>query len=83
MTLAVVQPEVAVFPVADNSVDLDVVRLVAEGLRRLDRRATALIVLTRDARLVGAVEADQKWRLHEGRLTGRVRADDDDVTPTA
>jgi Fe-S cluster assembly ATP-binding protein len=82
LTLAVLRPDVAVFPVGDDGVDLDVVRLLVHGLQHIDRAATALVLLTRDARLAQTLPADQKWHLLEGRCVGPVgdadHADDDD-----
>jgi Fe-S cluster assembly ATP-binding protein len=70
LTLAVVRPEAAVFPVSDGDVDLDVVRLLVNGLEHIDRSGTALVLLTADERLAQTLPADQKGMLREGRLVG-------------
>jgi Fe-S cluster assembly ATP-binding protein len=71
LTLAVLRPAVAVFPVGDSEVDLDAVRLLVKGLESIDRRATALVVLTVDDRLASELPADQKWIVEDGVLGSR------------
>jgi len=70
LTLAVLRPPVAVFPVGDTDVDLDAVRLLVTGLARIDRSATALVILTTDMRLAQQLPADQKWQLDQGTIVG-------------
>lgn len=70
LTLAVLRPAVAIVPVGDSEVDLDAVRLLATGLQRIDRSATALVVLTSDDRLARVLPADQKWAIDEGTVVG-------------
>jgi Fe-S cluster assembly ATPase SufC len=70
LTLSVLRPRVAVFPVGDTDVDLDAVRLLVTGLTRIERAATALVILTTDARLARELPADQKWELQQGTIVG-------------
>jgi len=68
LTLAVLRPAVAIFPVGDSEVDLDAVRLLVNGLNSIDRRSTALVILTADDRLAVALPADQKWTVEDGTI---------------
>jgi len=76
LTLAVLRPPIAVFPVGDEDVYLDAVRLLVTGLQSIDLTKTALVILTTDDRLARELPADQKWALNDGTIVGPLKSSD-------
>lgn len=68
LTLAVVCPAVAIFPVSDAAVDLDAVRLLVAGLKHITRDQTGVVLVTCDARLTRELVADRKLTFEAGRV---------------
>jgi Fe-S cluster assembly ATP-binding protein len=68
LTLGVVRPAVAIFPVGDTDVDLDAVRLLVEGLQKVERGETGVVLVTCDERLTQELAADQKLLFEAGQV---------------
>ena len=80
LTLGVVRPLVAIFPVSDAELDLDAVRLLVAGLHQVERGPTAVVLLTRDERLTQELLADQKFVFEAGQVVASIANEPTDTT---
>jgi Fe-S cluster assembly ATP-binding protein len=68
LQLAVLQPTLAILDETDSGLDIDALRVVAQGVNRLRRADNAMILVTHYQRLLQYVEPDHVHVLFEGRI---------------
>jgi Fe-S cluster assembly ATP-binding protein len=73
LQMAVLDPELAVLDETDSGLDIDALRIVAQGINRLRRPDNAIILVTHYQRILNYVEPDYVHILYQGRI---VRAGD-------
>jgi Fe-S cluster assembly ATP-binding protein len=66
--LAVLEPKLAVLDETDSGLDIDALRLVAEGVNALRAKNRAFVVITHYQRLLNHIEPDRVHVLSEGRI---------------
>ena len=66
--MAVLDPKLAVLDVTDSGLDIDALRIVAEGVNKLKRPDNAAIVITHYQRLLNYIVPDFVHVLFDGRL---------------
>lgn len=66
--MAVLDPCLAVLDETDSGLDIDALKIVAEGVNRLRRPDTAQIVITHYQRLLDYIVPDQVHVLYDGRI---------------
>lgn len=66
--MAVLQPRLAVLDETDSGLDIDALRVVAEGVNKLRGKENAQIVITHYQRLLDYIVPDYVHVLHDGRL---------------
>jgi Fe-S cluster assembly ATP-binding protein len=73
--MAVLEPSLAVLDETDSGLDIDALRLVAEGVNRLRDPARAMIVVTHYQRLLEHIVPDRVHVLADGRIAASGDAD--------
>lgn len=73
--MAVLEPMLAILDETDSGLDIDALRLVAEGVNRLRRGDRAMIVVTHYQRLLDYIVPDRVHVLADGRITASGGAD--------
>jgi Fe-S cluster assembly ATP-binding protein len=73
--MAVLEPALAVLDETDSGLDIDALRLVAEGVNRLRDPGRAMIVVTHYQRLLDHIVPDQVHVLADGRIAASGKAD--------
>jgi Fe-S cluster assembly ATP-binding protein len=68
LQLAVLQPTLAILDETDSGLDIDALRVVAQGVNRLRRADNAMILVTHYQRLLQYVEPDHVHVLFDGRI---------------
>jgi len=66
--LAVLEPKLAILDETDSGLDIDALKLVAEGVNRLRDEGRSFIVITHYQRLLEYLEPDHVHVLSEGRI---------------
>ena len=66
--MAVLEPALAILDETDSGLDIDALRVVANGVTRLKRPTNAIIVITHYQRLLDHVVPDLVHVLHDGRV---------------
>ena len=66
--MAVLEPELAVLDETDSGLDIDALRIVAEGVNRLKRPDNAQLVITHYQRLLNHIVPDFVHVLFDGRI---------------
>lgn len=66
--MAVLEPRLAILDETDSGLDIDALRVVAEGVNRMKRPDSAAIVITHYQRLLDHIVPDFVHVLHDGRL---------------
>ena len=66
--MAMLEPKLAILDETDSGLDIDALRLVANGINRLRAPDRALVVITHYQRLLDYVEPDRIHVLSEGRI---------------
>ena len=66
--LAVLQPKLAILDETDSGLDIDALKLVAEGVNRLRNENRSFIVITHYQRLLEYLEPDRVHVLSDGRI---------------
>ena len=66
--MAMLEPRLALLDETDSGLDIDALRLVANGINRLRAPDRALVLITHYQRLLGYVEPDHIHVLSEGRI---------------
>jgi Fe-S cluster assembly ATP-binding protein len=68
LQMAVLQPTLAILDETDSGLDIDALRVVAQGVNRLRRADNAMILVTHYQRLLQYVEPDHVHVLFDGRI---------------
>jgi Fe-S cluster assembly ATP-binding protein len=68
LQMAMLQPKLAVLDETDSGLDIDALRIVADGVNTLRGPARAIIVVTHYQRLLDYIVPDQVHVLAEGRI---------------
>jgi Fe-S cluster assembly ATP-binding protein len=68
LQMAVLQPKLAILDETDSGLDIDALRIVAEGVTKLKRPDTATIVVTHYQRLLNHIVPDYVHVLAQGRI---------------
>ena len=68
LQMAVLEPTLAVLDEPDSGLDVDALRIVAEGINQLRRPDNALILITHYQRILNYLEPDAVHVLVDGRL---------------
>ena len=66
--MAVLEPRLAILDETDSGLDIDALRVVAEGVNRLRRPDNAQVVITHYQRLLDYIVPDYVHVLHDGRI---------------
>jgi len=66
--MAVLEPGLAILDETDSGLDIDALRIVAEGVNKLKRKENAQIVITHYQRLLDYIVPDFVHVLYEGRI---------------
>jgi Fe-S cluster assembly ATP-binding protein len=73
--MAVLEPSLAVLDETDSGLDIDALRLVAEGVNRLRKQDRAIIVITHYQRLLEHIVPDHVHVLADGKISASGGAD--------
>jgi Fe-S cluster assembly ATP-binding protein len=68
LQLAVLEPKLAILDETDSGLDIDALRIVAEGINRLRNPRNAIILVTHYQRILNYVEPDHVHVLLDGRV---------------
>ncbi len=70
MQMAILEPEVAILDETDSGLDIDALRIVAQGIRevRTDKPDMGVVLITHDQRLLDEVTPDHIHLLVDGRI---------------
>ena len=66
--MALLEPKLAILDETDSGLDIDALRIVAEGVNRLKKPDNAQLVITHYQRLLDYIIPDQVHVLHDGRI---------------
>ncbi len=68
LQMAVLQPRLAILDETDSGLDIDALKIVAEGVNKLRSSDNAFIVVTHYQRLLNYIVPDFVHVLHDGRI---------------
>src|SRR5215813_7107133 len=68
LQMAVLEPKLAILDETDSGLDIDALRIVAQGVNRLRRPDNAIILVTHYQRILNYVEPDHVHVLFDGRI---------------
>lgn len=68
LQMSILQPRVAVLDETDSGLDIDSLRVVAEGVNRLRSPGNAILLITHYQRLLNYIQPDVVHVFHEGRI---------------
>jgi Fe-S cluster assembly ATP-binding protein len=68
LQMALLEPELCVLDETDSGLDIDVLKIVAEGVNALRSPDRAVIVITHYQRLLDYIEPDTVHVLYKGRI---------------
>ena len=68
LQMAVLEPKLAILDETDSGLDIDALKVVADGVNALRRKDRAILVVTHYQRLLDYVEPDRVHVLQDGRL---------------
>jgi Fe-S cluster assembly ATP-binding protein len=66
--MALLEPKLAILDETDSGLDIDALRVVAQGVNRLKKKDNAQLVITHYQRLLDYIVPDQVHVLHNGRI---------------
>ena len=66
--MAMLEPSLAILDETDSGLDIDALRIVADGVNKLKRPDTSVIVITHYQRLLDYIKPDVVHVLYEGRI---------------
>ena len=66
--MAMLEPKLAILDETDSGLDVDAMRIVAEGVNKLHRPDTSTIVITHYDRLLDMIKPDVVHVLYRGRI---------------
>jgi Fe-S cluster assembly ATP-binding protein len=68
LQMAVLEPKLAILDETDSGLDIDALKIVAQGVNRLRRPDNAIILVTHYQRILNYVEPDRVHVLFDGRI---------------
>jgi Fe-S cluster assembly ATP-binding protein len=68
LQMAVLEPKLAILDETDSGLDIDALRIVANGVNALRREDRAMLVITHHQRLLDYIEPDRVHVMAEGRI---------------
>jgi Fe-S cluster assembly ATP-binding protein len=68
LQMAVLEPRLAILDETDSGLDIDALRIVANGVNALRRKDRAMLVITHHQRLLDYIEPDRVHVMAEGRI---------------
>src|SRR5438132_7173388 len=68
LQMAILDPKLAILDETDSGLDIDALRVVAEGVNRLKTEKHAVLVITHYQRLLDYLVPDFVHVLHDGRI---------------
>jgi Fe-S cluster assembly ATP-binding protein len=68
LQMAVLEPKLAILDETDSGLDIDALKIVAQGVNRLRRPDNAIILVTHYQRILNYVEPDHVHVLYDGRI---------------
>jgi len=68
LQMAVLEPKLAILDETDSGLDIDALKIVAQGVNRLRRPDNAIILVTHYQRILQYVEPDHVHVLFDGRI---------------
>lgn len=68
LQMALLEPRLAILDETDSGLDIDALRIVAEGVNKLRSKENAFLVITHYQRLLNYIEPDFVHVLYEGRI---------------
>ncbi|GIV38394.1 MAG: ABC transporter ATP-binding protein [Thermonema sp.] len=68
LQMAMLEPKLAILDETDSGLDIDALRIVAEGVNKLRSKDNAFIVVTHYQRLLNYIEPDYVHVLYKGRI---------------
>jgi len=69
LQLLMLNPKLAILDEADSGLDVDAVRVVAEGVRNFRNEQNALLIITHNSRLVDGIHVDKVHILDDKKIT--------------
>ncbi len=69
LQLALLKPKIAVLDETDSGLDIDALRIVAEGVKKIAREDLGVLIITHYQRILKYVRPDYVHVLYEGRVT--------------
>ena len=66
--MAMLEPSLAILDETDSGLDIDALRIVADGVNKLKRPDTSVIVITHYQRLLDYIKPDVVHVLYKGRI---------------
>ena len=66
--MAMLEPKLAILDETDSGLDIDALRIVANGVNKLKSKDNAVIVITHYQRLLDYIVPDYVHVLHNGRI---------------
>ncbi|MBL4576946.1 MAG: Fe-S cluster assembly ATPase SufC, partial [Flavobacteriales bacterium] len=77
--MAILQPKLSILDETDSGLDIDALRIVAEGVNRLRSKDNATVVITHYQRLLDHIVPDYVHIIYDGRI---VKSGDKDLART-
>ena len=68
LQMAVLQPEMAVLDETDSGLDIDALKIVAEGVNALTGPNLGVLIITHYPRILSYIKPDQVHVMHQGRI---------------
>ena len=68
LQLALLQPELAILDETDSGLDIDSMKIVAEGVNKLKKKDNAVILITHYQRLLNYIQPDFVHVLYDGKI---------------
>ena len=68
LQMAILEPELAILDETDSGLDIDALRVVAEGVNALRSKSKAMIVITHYQRLLDYIQPDYVHVLADGKI---------------
>jgi len=68
LQMAVLQPKLAILDETDSGLDIDALRIVADGVNKLRNSSNAIVLVTHYQRILNYITPDQVHVLIDGRI---------------
>lgn len=68
LQLAVLQPKLAILDETDSGLDVDALKIVAEGVNRARTKETGVLIITHYQRILDYIQPDRVYIMREGKI---------------